>query len=132
MRFSVYIDMGDPFALEPNLNFTFTPNFPFYERYDKDLDILTQKITSSLIGKLADAQTLYSHTIEILADYLNPHNIGIVIDNSVEEMIKKVEKKQALLNEYSKVYSALMKSDYYQDPPSFEEWCKWQEEFTED
>jgi RNAse (barnase) inhibitor barstar len=134
MRFSVYINTGDGdrFALEHNLHFTFTSNFPFCERYSKDLDNLTKKIANDLLFEPVDAKIIYTHTLEVLADYLNPYNVGIVLDNSVEKMIKKVEEKQALLRDYSKVYSQLMKSDYYQDPPSFEEWLKWQEEFTED
>ena len=133
MRFSVYIERSEEInSYNDELKFRFTPNFTFYEKYDKDLGILTQKIANSLVGELADAQTLYSHTLEVLADYLNPHNVGIVIDSSVEEKIKKVEERRALLDDYSKVCIALSKSDYYQEKPSFEEWCKWQEEFTGD
>ena len=132
MRFIVRVDMGDLFALEQSFHFTFTPNFTFYEKYNKDLDNLTKKIVNDLLFEPANAETIYTHTLEVLADYLNPHNVGIVIDSSVEEKIKKVEERRALLDDYSKVCIALSKSDYYQEKPSFEEWCKWQEEFTGD
>lgn len=76
-------------------------SFPIDYEIPIDLDELSKIITNSLFGKIMDADLMYSKSIEILAEKLNPFDIGIVVNKQMEIWLEKKIDKLRMLDCYS-------------------------------
>jgi hypothetical protein len=70
------------------LNFELN-SFPIDYEIPIDLDELSKSISNSLLGKIMDADLMYLKSIEILAEELNPFDIGIVVNKEMEMWLEK-------------------------------------------
>ena len=78
------------------LNFG-SDSFPINYEIPINLNECSKIITDSLMGKIMDADLMYSKSIEILAEKLNPFDIGIVVNKRMEMWLeKKIDKLQML------------------------------------
>lgn len=66
-----------------------------------NLDEFSKIITDSLMGKIMDADLMYSKSIEILSEKLNPFDIGIVVNKHMEMWLDKKIDKLQMMNSYS-------------------------------
>lgn len=76
-------------------------SFPINYEIPIDLDECSKIITDSLMGKIMDATLMYSKSIEILAEKLNPFNIGIIVNKQMEMWLEKKIDKLQMLDSYS-------------------------------
>ena len=76
-------------------------SFPINYEIPIDLDKYSKIITDSLMGRIMDADLMYSKSIEILAEKLNPFDIGIVVNKQMEMCLEKKIDKIQMLDSYS-------------------------------
>ena len=76
-------------------------SFPIDYEIPIDLDELSKTISNSLLGKIMDADLMYLKSIEILAEELNPFDIGIVVNKQMEMWLEKKIDKLLMLDCYS-------------------------------
>ena len=76
-------------------------SFPINYEIPIDLDKYSKIITDSLMGRIMDADLMYSKSIEILAEKLNPFDIEIVVNKQMEMWLEKKIDKIQMLDSYS-------------------------------
>lgn len=81
----VRIDMEDTCKL----NFTYHIPIPIQLSIDIDIDELTNAIESKLFCEPLDVFTCHLIALELLSEKFNPINIGVCVDEYVENIVKK-------------------------------------------
>ena len=104
------------------IHFNFVPNFPFSANYKDKLEEITSSTTKTLAGELCGCSLIYLSNMHALAEYLNPFDIGIILNSKVETELKPITDRYMLQDFYSTYYSSYDSNTPESDKLSYQDW----------